>query len=177
MIKVKDGSEAEKTKDIAVVPTELDEQEPEIKKKAVEPKSEVRQPTTSSQSSTPAASAPARESQKAKQNPAPRPEAKPKPKPKPVAAPAAEPAAEPAAAAPAAAPPPYRIRLEIKGEERRVTCGDGQRPEVTGIVNLTFDSIQFCRVEIDGGMGILNVAASGTYSCVKSGQVRCSKTR
>jgi hypothetical protein len=73
--------------------------------------------------------------------------------------------------------PPYRIRLKIKGKERHITCGDGQRPEVTDIINLTFDASQYCRVEIDGGMGILSVGASGYYSCINSGQVFCSKTR
>ena len=75
------------------------------------------------------------------------------------------------------AQPPYRIRLKIKGEERRLTYGDGQRPKITGIINLTFNEIQYYRVEIDGGMVILPVTASGTYSCVKSGQVKCSKIR
>jgi len=176
---VEEGSEGEKTEDTAVAPTELDDQASEATKAPVEPKPELRQPAPSSKPKPATrASSPAPPAPKATPAPSPKPKPKPKPnaapKPAPVAAPAT---AAPATAAPVASPPPYRIRLEIKGEDRRITCGDGQRPEVTGILNLTFDSTQYCRIEIDGGMGILNVAASGTYSCIKSGQVRCSKTR
>ena len=167
---VEEGSEGEKTEDTAVAPTDLDDRAPEATKAPVEPKPELRQPAPSSKPKPATrASSPAPPAPKATPAPSPKPKHNPTPQPAPVAA--------PATAAPVASPPPYRIRLEIKGEDRRITCGDGQGPEVTGILNLTFDSTQYCRIEIDGGMGILNVAASGTYSCIKSGQVRCSKTR
>ena len=77
-----------------------------------------------------------------------------------------------------AAAPPYRTRITIQGNGAAITCGDGQRPEVNGPLSLTFQSSQYCRVEIDGAMGILNVSASGTYTCSKAGaQVTCAQTR
>lgn len=114
---------------------------------------------------------------------APKPRPAPKPTPQRVVTPTPAPVAPapvvaaPVVAAPVAGTPPFRVRLDLKGNKRSITCGDGQRPEVTGQLSLTFDSIQYCRVEIDGGMGILNISASGTYSCANSGQVICSKTR
>jgi hypothetical protein len=170
--------EAEKTEDTAVAAEDPQEEaaEVEVDVEAVE----QQQPAPPGKTEAPPAPKPPAPVERTQQAPKPFKKAAstPKPKPKPTAAPApiAEPAAEPAAE-PMAEAPPYRIRLEIKGENRKITCGDGQRPEVTGVLNLTFDSIQYCRVEIGGGMGILNVAASGTYSCIQSGQVRCSKIR
>ena len=74
--------------------------------------------------------------------------------------------------------PPYRARITINGSNPSITCGDGQSPEVAGTFNLTFQSEQYCRVEIDGAMGILNISASGTFVCSKSGsQVACAKVR
>lgn len=110
---------------------------------------------------------------------APAPEASPRPAPTPVAAPT--PAAAPAPApepVPAASAPPYRARVTIEGGDRAITCGDGQSPEVTGPLSLTFQSSQYCRVEIDGGMGILTINSSGTFVCSKSGpQVACAQVR
>ena len=103
--------------------------------------------------------------------PAPKPAARPAPAP--VAAPAPPPEPEPVLNA-----PPYRARISIEGGARSITCGDGQSPEVTGPLNLTFQSSQYCRVEIDGSRGVLNISASGTFVCGKSGsQVTCSQVR
>jgi hypothetical protein len=108
---------------------------------------------------------------------APKPRPVPKSTPQQVVTPTPAPVAPAPAAAPVAGTPPFRVRLDLRGNQRKITCGDGQSPEVTGQLSLTFDSIQYCRVEIDGGMGILNISDSGTYSCANSGQVICSKTR
>lgn len=152
---------SEEENDTAII--EIDEEPPEEVPVKVEPAVPAKA-TPAPVKATPAP---------VKATPTPKPRPTPKPTPQPVATPA------PAAAAPApvAGTPPFRIRLDLKGNQRSVTCGDGQRPEVTGQLNLTFDSIQYCRVEIDGGMGILNVSSSGTYSCANSGQVICSKIR
>ncbi|MEC7240308.1 MAG: hypothetical protein VXW32_03630 [Myxococcota bacterium] len=107
------------------------------------------------------------------------PETAPKPKPatRPSAAPVATPTL-PAEPVPAPDAPPYRARITIDGTAPSITCGDGQSPEVAGPLNMTFQSAQFCRVEIEGAMGILNINTSGTFVCSKSGtQVACAKVR
>ena len=107
------------------------------------------------------------------------PETAPTPKPasRPSTAPVAAPTPPPEPV-PAPDAPPYRARITIDGTAPSITCGDGQSPEVAGPLNMTFQSAQFCRVEIDGAMGILNINTSGTFVCSKSGtQVACAKVR
>jgi hypothetical protein len=157
------------------------EDPPEPIQAAPEKAEELPPPTPPAPSPAPAQAAPP------PRKPAPPPPRKPAPPPvaapapAPVAAPAPTPVAAPPtpepAPAPAAQAPPYRIRVDIKGSTRSLTCGDGQSPEVLGPLSLTFQSEQYCRVEIDGVRGVLHVASSGSYTCTKTGQVICSKVR
>ena len=102
-----------------------------------------------------------------------KPKEKIKERPAPIAKPKSSP---PPPASPGAGP--YRIKLDISGNERKIVCGDGQNPTVNGTLSMTFESVQFCRIEIDGAMGPLNVSSSGTYRCSKNGgSVACQKIR
>ena len=102
-----------------------------------------------------------------------------KEKPAPVSKPkTSRPQAPPAPAPPTPSAGPYRIKLDIAGSERKIVCGDGQNPTIAGTLMMTFESVQFCRIEIDGAMGPLNISSSGTYRCSNNGgAVACQKIR
>jgi len=55
-----------------------------------------------------------------------------------------------------------------------ILCGDGQQKRFSGSTNMTFNGTQYCRVQAGGGMGLISVTRSGTWTCTVTGSaVEC----
>ncbi len=70
----------------------------------------------------------------------------------------------------------HNVRVNLSGtDDARIMCGDGQTRRFSGSTNMTFNGTQYCRLQAGGGMALITVDRSATWTCKVDGdKVTCT---
>jgi cytoskeletal protein RodZ len=70
---------------------------------------------------------------------------------------------------------PFQLQVKFRGQEAKISCGDGQQAEFVDVIMLTFSNQYYCRVENNDGLkGLVHARKAGVVNCkVKEDKISC----